>query len=325
MSSVDVTPERILKELSELWTLLGKQEANGVLRACAMTLIVAAGEDEDEAIVGEGLAGLMQEHPSRAIVLRVPRNEDAPLSARVTPQCWMPFGRRQQICCEQIEIWAPQTVLEDVPRLVLGLMAPDLPVVLVCRSPRLFLMPAFAPMIRLAGKVIVDSRDHDPSWNVLEELGKWNAEGGLVSDLAWTATTRWRESISHAFDDPGLQGKWNRIQQVSISLGPGSNIAEACYLAAWLESSLSSGIHLHLTHAPSSSDTLTVRLGGEDLQLRFVQGEGSCLRLAWDSVATSVSFAVLSDWDLLREELGILDRDGTFDRVLPRTIALARG
>jgi len=29
------------------------------------------------------------------------------LGARVYSQCWMPFGERRQICCEQIEITAP--------------------------------------------------------------------------------------------------------------------------------------------------------------------------------------------------------------------------
>jgi len=320
-----VTPERILKELSELWTSLGRQESKGVLRACAMTLIVAAREDEDEGIIGEGLAGLMHDHPSRAIVLRVPRNDQEPLMARVFAQCWMPFGRRQQICCEQIEITASEPVLADVPRLVLGLMAPDLPVVLVCRSPRLFLMPAFAPMLRMAGKVIVDSRDHEPALQVLDHMASWSANEVPVNDLAWTAITRWRESISHVFDSPRLRGKHNRIEKVSLSLGPGANISEACYLAAWLESSIGNGIQAQLTRNPTSEETLTVMLSGEWIQLRFFKGEGSCLHLDCDGVANSAAFPVLSDWDLLREELAIPGRDRIFDRVLPRAVALARG
>ena len=102
-----IQPDRILHELSELWVSLGKQhgdESAGVLRACAMTLVVVAEAREDAAEVGETLALLMREHPSRAMVVRV-RDEDAPeLEARVFAQCWMPFGQRRQICCEQIEI-----------------------------------------------------------------------------------------------------------------------------------------------------------------------------------------------------------------------------
>ena len=69
-----------------------------------MTLIVVVEEERDAQAIGETLASLMHEHPSRAIVLRVRSGEEPSLSARVFAQCWMPFGSRQQICCEQVEI-----------------------------------------------------------------------------------------------------------------------------------------------------------------------------------------------------------------------------
>ena len=88
-----------LKELAALWADLaqpnqGEATASGVLRACAMTLIVAAEDETDAQAASEVLAELMHEHPSRAIVLK-PRDEGG-LEARVFAQCWMPFGRRQQ-------------------------------------------------------------------------------------------------------------------------------------------------------------------------------------------------------------------------------------
>jgi hypothetical protein len=44
MSSSAVQPERILKDLQQLWAQMAKDQAEsgGVLRACAMTLVVAA-------------------------------------------------------------------------------------------------------------------------------------------------------------------------------------------------------------------------------------------------------------------------------------------
>ena len=42
-----VDPERLLKELRALWRDLSKQDPNGVLRACAMTLIVVLEEEHD--------------------------------------------------------------------------------------------------------------------------------------------------------------------------------------------------------------------------------------------------------------------------------------
>ena len=78
-----VQPEKILKELSNLWVDLGHEE--GVLRACAMTLIVACDGSEDEAEAGEALAELMREHPSRAIVLRVLAEDQPRLESRLSP------------------------------------------------------------------------------------------------------------------------------------------------------------------------------------------------------------------------------------------------
>ena len=44
MSSSAVQPERILKDLQQLWAQMAKDQAEsgGVLRACAMTLVVVA-------------------------------------------------------------------------------------------------------------------------------------------------------------------------------------------------------------------------------------------------------------------------------------------
>ena len=101
-----VDPDRILKDFRALWRDLAQQDPNGVLRACAMTLIVVADEAQDANIINETIASLMHEHPSRAIVVRVRQCPEQVLEARVFAQCWMPFGRRQQICCEEVEIIA---------------------------------------------------------------------------------------------------------------------------------------------------------------------------------------------------------------------------
>jgi hypothetical protein len=94
-----IDPEKIRKELSELWVDLAKEKegAAGVLRACSMTLIAAVDEDDDPGQIGETIAMLMREHPSRAIVVRVRDSSEFYLSAQVLAQCWMPFGDRRQI------------------------------------------------------------------------------------------------------------------------------------------------------------------------------------------------------------------------------------
>ena len=126
-----VAAEDLLKELAALWAREGSEgEAGGVLRACTMTLVVVSEEGDDESALGETLAALMPEHPARTIVIRLQGDGERALTQRVYQQCWKPFGQRQQICCEQIEITASDAALADLPSVILPLAVPDLPVIL---------------------------------------------------------------------------------------------------------------------------------------------------------------------------------------------------
>jgi glucose-6-phosphate dehydrogenase assembly protein OpcA len=76
----------------------------------------------------------MPEHPARAILVRLSGAGDRSLAERVYSQCWMPFGQRRQICCEQVEITASDAALADLQSVVLPLTVPDLPLIVWCRS-----------------------------------------------------------------------------------------------------------------------------------------------------------------------------------------------
>ena len=68
-------PENILKGLGKLWTSLGQEEKQRgkptVLRACAMTLIVATDEPDAGFAASQTISELMHAHPARGIVLAV--------------------------------------------------------------------------------------------------------------------------------------------------------------------------------------------------------------------------------------------------------------
>ena len=93
------------------------------------------------------LGVLMHDHPARAIVLRL--NEKPGLDASVFSQCWMPFGKHQQICAEGIEITAGAMELTTVAQLLLPLIVSDLPAVLWCRGGRVFSGDDLAPLLPL--------------------------------------------------------------------------------------------------------------------------------------------------------------------------------
>jgi hypothetical protein len=205
-------PERVLSELRELWQTLGKQqESGGVLRACAMTLIVAAADNDDSQELGGILAALMPEHPSRLILIR--RGEAGLLDARVNAQCWRPFGSRQQICCEQIEISAGNDRLGDAARSCLPLLAPDLPVVLWCRAEPVPVSELFG----LAQRIIFDTA----TAGTPALLRRVRRIGCRVADLAWSRLTAWRQALAAAYAAAGSP----QVQEVE---------AAEPYLEAWL-------------------------------------------------------------------------------------------
>ena len=113
-------------------------------------MIVLADESEGAAGIAQTLGLVMQDHPNRAVIVRVRDGFEPPLDFQVTAQCWRPFGRQRQICCEQIEIAASDAALADLPSVVLPLAAPDLPVIVWSRSARLFEMPPFGAIAGMA-------------------------------------------------------------------------------------------------------------------------------------------------------------------------------
>lgn len=288
-----IAPERVLKDLDELWKGLASPEAgvsteSGVLRACAMTFIVALEPEDDMQAVGQTIAELIHQHPSRAIVLK-PGAEAMPLDASVSAQCWMPFGKRQQVCCEQIEITAPPADAVQASRLILGLLAPDLPVVLWCRGKAWLKSAGFGDLLPLMTKVIIDTG----SGCGLSEIACLRSSARRVADLAWTRTTRTRQEIARFFDDPRNAGQVDSVNSIVVPSGQR-------YIGAWLLLALP-GRKLAMDGPPSR-----IRLEGPGIGFDF-------------AIAPDPE----SDYPLLNEELGITGPDPVFEAVLPVAETLA--
>jgi glucose-6-phosphate dehydrogenase assembly protein OpcA len=321
MASV-IQPEKILRELDELWVSLGKQEqgSDAVLRACAMTLVVATENHAEQDDVGETLAHLMRDHPSRAIVLRAVEGTTTPLGARVFAQCWMPFGRRQQICCEQVEIVANEGGLLDVAPVLRSLLVPDLPVILWCRARHLLELADFEPVLRLANKLVVDSAGISDLEGQLALLQRARSQDRCVGDLAWARLTRWRESIAQIFDNPVYLGRLDEIREVHIDFEGAHRPLSACYVAAWLSAVLGRDVRFEFRRAGDANrarvQTVALRGGGVDVSIAVSQDRAVSLHAGVRDSHTV--FPSLSDYELLREELAVLRRDPVFDEVVRR-------
>jgi hypothetical protein len=288
-----IAPEKVLKELGNLWAKLaspdgGTSTESGVLRACAMTFLVALEPGDDMQSVGETIAELIHQHPSRAIVIK-PAAEAAPLDARVSAQCWMPFGKRQQVCCEQIEITTAPADAVQASRLILGLLAPDLPAVLWCRGTEWLKSEGFGDLLPLMTKVIIDTGKGCG----VSDIAHLRHRARRVADLEWTRTTRTRQEIARFFDDPRTAAQVKNINGIVVPRGQS-------YLGAWLLRTLP-GRKLSMDGPPSG-----IRLEGPGIDFEF-------------AIVPSAE----TDYALLNEELGITGPDPVFEGVLPVVETLA--
>jgi glucose-6-phosphate dehydrogenase assembly protein OpcA len=319
--SATVAPDHILKELADLWVSLGKQPEGetgaGVLRACSMTLVVLTEEGDDLMALGETIAALMPEHPARAIIVRLRGAGEPALTERVYSQCWMPFGQRRQICCEQIELTASDASLDDLPSVVLPLAVPDLPLILWCRTPRLFVMPEFQGIAAMARKVVVDSSKAADAPAALSRMEAINSGGVLLGDLSWTRLTRWREMLSQVFENQANLAQLAKITNVRVDFGEGLETA-ARLMIVWIRNALGDiGVQARLEVTPSANadDSLRVELFGESLNVELIRDEER-LVITVNGLSHCTNLPQPSDYLLMREELGIVRRDAVFDRTL---------
>jgi glucose-6-phosphate dehydrogenase assembly protein OpcA len=308
-----VRPDRILRELGDLWTNMGKPEESeevdaqthggGLLRACAMTLISFVDDEEDTVALGGIFAGLMKEHPSRAIVVRVREGEDF-LSARVFAQCWMPFGHRRQICCETVELNCSMDRLAHVVAIVGPLAVPDLPRVILLRSARVVRSGAIRKILPLGDKIIVDSaRPGAPGFG---ELGGLLDAGHIAGDLAWTRITELRSLLAQLLENRKPANI--TIEYMGREAGP-----EARYLDAWLDSSLSeTDVALKGSGTPGDGKLCAVRIDN-DLAVQLCEG-GADVQLG--NLQQRASLPGGTDEQLLNAELSIVVHDHIFERVL---------
>jgi len=324
-------PDRVLRELSELWEELGRQQPEGgVLRACALTLVVLMEESEDSQATGETVARLMRDHPSRAIEVRVRAGAERVLSARVLAQCWMPFGQREQICCEQIEITVSEGALGDLAPVLPPLAAPDLPVVLWCRSPRLLELPEFPALAQAAGKLIVDSTAFPDPAAALGLLAARPASPRLA-DLAWTRLTRWRELIAQIFENRRYEACLGKVTAARVIFTGERPPAHAYYLAAWLLNGLEaagSTAGVELEREPGAGDAavtgVELTAGGlEPRRFSVRQTEAGAAEIRVDGLVNRTIFEMPDDYTLMREELSITGPDPVFERALGRAARLA--
>jgi glucose-6-phosphate dehydrogenase assembly protein OpcA len=319
MTAATVEPDKLLKDLRKLWLELGKSDPNGVLRACALTLVVVIDEQHDAQLIGETIASLIHEHPSRAIVVRVRQCTERVLDARVFAQCWMPFGRRQQICCEQVEITGSPESLADVVTVVRGLLVPDLPVILFCPSETLWWLPQFGSLLPIAGKLIVDSCGMSEPTRVLPFLTGLPSGTKRKADLVWTRLTPWREAIAQIFDPEKRCGCAYDLSEIRILYKADEEPSAVYYLAGWFMHILGASVPIKIARGvgPEFANIAHVAMTGPKLEASVEVIERNTVETRVnDEPARVTMFPTANEAWALRQELSLAGRDAIFEDAL---------
>lgn len=317
-----VQPEVILRELAELWTSLAAPPdtapgtSAGVLRACSMTLIVAAATAADAQEVTQTVGELMHEHPSRAIILK-PGGESDGLESRVYAQCWMPFGGRQQICCEQIEITTPDAQLAQMSRVILGLLAPDLPAVLWCRGARWFERRGFEQLYPLIDKIVLDACAFANPGAAFDTIRALRAARTRVADLSWSRLTMWREMIAGTLEVVAPGQQLDAIRSIVIEHYGDTPPAQGYYLGAWLSRALPAAT-IGFNSVPGEvGHVASVILTGDGVNVAFRRLEGDTVQIS-GAQSNVVVLPHASDYRAMGEELTITGVDPTFEEVFTK-------
>jgi len=169
----------------------------------------------------------------------------------------------------------------------------------------------------LADRLILDVPDPDAVWARADALFERTA----VSDLRWSALTRWRAALAHLFDLPQVQRAAGSMQRLEIDA---RDVAAARLYAGWLRSCLRWKPAVSITIRAAASDAPTplvrVKLSGADLSITLeVKPQGTCLHAAVDEADASRRIVPLGDGTLISligEELGIRTRDLAFEQAL---------
>lgn len=222
-------------------------EAAGVIRACALNLIVYTTKQDDRARLEELLDEVSRQHPGRMLVLVADAEAAEPsLAAHVSTRCRTLGGNRKQVCAEQVTIEASGGAISTAASAALPLLVPDVPIFLWWKDIPHYEDRLFNRLAAMADRVVIDSAAFDHPQDDLRRLSQILSERDpamRVSDLNWGRLTSWRTLIASFWDVPDYRAELDRIDHVLIEYDPPDAAREeiapkALLIIGWLASRL---------------------------------------------------------------------------------------
>lgn len=166
----------------------------------------------------------------------------------------------------------------------------------------------------LADRLVLDAENPEAVWRRLDAI----VEKAAVSDLRWTALTRWRALMAHFFDMPGVPEAAAKFTNLRIE---GSDAYSARLFAAWLAASLKwNNVAVRFEQQQGEPlNAVSFGNGNEALVLRRVAGS-TCVEgtARWHGREASriASLGERSLATLIAEELRVRSHDTAFEKAV---------
>ncbi len=244
-------------ELSLLWRSHAEdaESRHAVTRASALTLLVYVENEEEGRKVSNFIPEVTRQNPCRAVILVAEPEAKAPeLKAWVSAHCHLGTGEQKQVCCEQVTLVARGEAVKELENSALSLTVSYLPVYLWWRADRFNLPGHFAQILRVANRVLVDSRRFAEPGADLQALARFleqHSERVACTDLNWARITPWRELTAQCFDSAERRPWLDCLNEIQIEYASGAGAgavpqgetsplpsAQALLFTGWLASRL---------------------------------------------------------------------------------------
>lgn len=226
-----ISPTAIERQLAEL-----RGEAAGEQAGMQTHIVDLLAYTDDPTIADElatSVAALKHSRPSRALIACGHDGADD-VTAEPSVFCSpMQEGGKAIVCCELVRLDGPAAG-DGLASMAASLLLPDLPVFLLWLAEPDFDRPVFKSLRGLATRLVTDSTRFPATLDALGAIVAQDRE--VVTDLAWTKITGWREVVASIFDDPEHRGALAQLEHVAIDYVRGSD-AQARLLGGWLVAS----------------------------------------------------------------------------------------
>lgn len=228
-----VSPDQIEPGLLQLWEKLAKEK----MRACLFNLIVFNELSPRTDYIRNIVQKVSEKYPCRVLFI-----SSDPKASHPYLKTAISVVGDGNIACDYIDVGVSSaSELEKIPFLLLPHIIPDLPISLLWTEDPSRKSPLFAPLSKLAHRLIFDSESADSLLAFSNTVLQLKKTGIDIADLNWARTEQWRDLIASLFHSGSAL---ELLQDVRITYNARKTESfchlkvQSMYLLAWLSSRL---------------------------------------------------------------------------------------